>query len=167
MSKSQKIIEAEANLQVAKMFESINRIRDAMKGFAGIYDGDINDTEKTLTNFVSLVRSLHEFSKTTCNGQDLKMVTDIIDGIKLRSKYETEMKDLNNKLSISENAFKKVTDANTHLLKVISNICVTKSEKKQATELVKEAKQYRQKDVIERLFVESAKPLSCDDEDVF
>ncbi len=167
MAKTQKIIEAEANLEVAKMLDAIARIRKAMQEFSNIYDGDINDTEKVITNFLNVVKSMKEFSKTTCNGQDLQIVTDVVDGIKLRSKYELEAKDLNSRLSIAQNAFKKVSEANNQLLGVIAKICVTKSEKKQATELIKGAKQYKLNDVIERLFTESIKPLSCDDEGAF
>lgn len=167
MVKTQKIIEAEANLQVAKMMDAITRIKNATQGFSQIYDGDFNDVKIVVTKFFELTESLRSFSKTTCNGQDLKMVTDIVDGIKLRSKYEQEIKDRDAKLAIAAETLKRVSDANRRLLDTIANICITKSEKKLANDLIKGAKQYRQQDVIDRLFVETAKPLKCDDEQPF
>jgi hypothetical protein len=164
MSKSQKIVEAEANLQVAKMMEAITRITESTREFNSLYDSDITDMEKVIIRFVELVKSLKEFSKRTCNGQDLKLVTDIIGGIKLRSKYELELKDLNQKLDIGRNAFMQVSDANAKLRGIIADLVVRKSEKKESVDLVRDAKQYKLEDVIERLFVESTKPLACDNE---
>ncbi len=121
----QKIIEAAANLQVAKLLQAIENLKTGTLEFGKLYDSDIADTRKTISAVLTMVEAAQAFKKHCSNMQDIKMVTDVIDGIKLRANYEYKIRTLNERLSKGQKLFKEAVDRYKELVRKISNFIET------------------------------------------
>ena len=111
----QKILEATANIEVAKLLSSIEILNEKVKRL-GEYGIDFEKTVKTLTASLHFVETLSNFRKSDkCFGKELALVDNIIKGIKSKSFYEEKIAELNARINRGGTAFKAVKNENTKL----------------------------------------------------
>jgi len=102
----QKILEAKANLDIAKMLEAINNISEKREILERGYSNDLERVIENLEKTKQFIEAFNRFKKNSkCIGSDLKLVKDVVEGIKSKSKYEMEIKELNSKLEIARNVY--------------------------------------------------------------
>jgi hypothetical protein len=160
MEKSQKIIEAEANLQVAKMMDAVKRLQLATLDFGRI-SYDLKSFDKVVATVREAIDAVEMFNHH-CSGGDLKLVTDIVDGIISKSKYEQQIRDLKARLVAAENVYKETASANQRLRETAIKLVDTK-DKEEVKNLLKIAKDYRFDTVIEKLMIISNPKCNVDE----
>lgn len=155
---TQKIIEAEANLQAAKMLQAIDNLKISTIEFGKLYDSDFEDFKKVYNKSLVIFDAVRQFNKH-CSGGDLKIVTDIVDGIKLKSKYEMEIKTLLARIEAAKKVYNELYGANQRL-RVIAMKLVGEELAQNQIALIEQAKQYKFDDVLDRLQAQ-IKPVDC------
>lgn len=121
----QKIIEAQANLEVAKLLQAIDSLKIGTIEFATFYNSDIEKSKKIVNTVLNMVSAAEQFKKHCENFQDIKLVTNLVDGIKLKSKYELEINSLKERLIKGSALFKESTKRYDELVARISTFVKT------------------------------------------
>ena len=190
--KTNKIIEAEANLQSAKALNAISELNTALIDFYGIYDSDFNQavkdletlveffkffaeknrgrwtnndqqTLKVLNSVLNITKGLRDYDmKKHCKPR-LDLVDNITKGIMLKSKYEQEIEELNYRLEKAGEMYKKLQEANDNMIQATSKLLTTK-EKKEREGYLNTASQYTFDQVIDRLMSEFKPKKVCNDD---
>lgn len=117
---SQKVIEAEANLQVAQMLEAFSRFTENLKKFregignAKYYNRDfdssrlnVKDMLKASSALVELIKSTDEMVDSCAIEKDMKLIDDVVSGIQLKAKYEMQIDELEHRIQTGIEAYKK------------------------------------------------------------
>ena len=190
--KTQKIIEAEANLQAAKALNAIDELNTALIDFYGIYESDFKSTERDLEALIEFFKFFAEKNRGRWTNDDTKtlkvlksvlnitkglqsydmnkhckprldLVDDITKGIKLRSKYEQEIEELKAKLDRAKVLYETLQNANNNIRANTAKLLDTK-EKKERANYINSASQYTFDEVIDRMMAEFTPKEVCNDD---
>lgn len=195
--KTQKIIEAEANLQSAKALNAIAELNTALIDFYAIYDSDLqnaerdlevllsffdffaeknrgrwtnNDdkTKKVIKSVLNVTKGLRNYDMQKDCKPKLKLVDDIVKGILLRSKYEQTIDELNAKLERARVLFTELKKSNDNIRSATAGLLDAK-EKEIREGYLNTASQYTFDQVIDRMMSNYLPKVKCktDEENPF
>jgi hypothetical protein len=107
---SQKVIEAEANLQVAKMLEGITNLKSSLEAFDNNLrcswnskpEEKIEDIFKPILKLKELMLNVYNIKKNCTINENIKLVDNITRGIQLKAKYEMRIAELETALSVAQ-----------------------------------------------------------------
>lgn len=187
--KTQKIIEAEANLQSAKALNAIAELNTALIDFYAIYRTDLDEAEKDLevllaffdffaqknrgrwTNHddktkkviqsvLNITKGLRNYDMQKNCKPKLKLVEDIVSGIKLRSKYEQDIAILNAKLERARLLFTELKKSNDSMRSATAGL-LDAEEKEQRKGYLNTASMHKFDDVIDRMMINYIPKVKC------
>ncbi len=120
-SSDQKILEASANLEIAKMFNAIEKMHEKWKIFDS-YNFNFDTLTKNISDLAEFVDAFAKFRKSDkCMGKEVKMVTDMVEWIKSKARYESQISDLQERLKRAVTAYSTVVDQNKYLRNRFTN----------------------------------------------
>lgn len=132
MGKSQNIVEAEANLEVAKAMEAINNLDVAVIEFEKITEkgyssnSELDNALVTMKRVTEVVEKLKQFVDVfkgkKCYTEDIAFVNKVVGGIKLRSEYEEEINKLQARLKRGQHLYKELKRQNAELRQQIIKV---------------------------------------------
>lgn len=135
MTTSQPIYEAEANLQVAKAMDAIDRFDAHILNFAKTLDKGYGEKTAKVYQALDLVKNIvsdiEQFSSQACVRDDTKFVKDIVNGIKSKSQYEQQIDKLNARLQRGVSLFEAERIANDKLRSNINRLVTLLMDKKE------------------------------------
>lgn len=112
----QKILEASANLEIAKMLNAIEEMYKKSINFNDTRRFDFNKLQQNLQQMIDFVKAFSQFQKSEqCMWKEAKMVTDIVSWIKSKAKYEEKILELEAKLERWRKAYNTVVNDNNKI----------------------------------------------------
>lgn len=144
----QKILEASANLEIAKLFNALEEMKDKSKVWDSYWFDKVIEWIDQLQAFIRAFRDFKRSDK--CIWKDVKFVNDIVDWIKSKSKYESRILELEARLERANRVYNKVINENTQ----IKNKLISFIDKFLWEDLDDDSKRY-----INNWLKESTKPL--------
>lgn len=164
-SPERKIQDAKANLEAAQLLQAVSNLRIGTIEFSKLYDRDIETAKKALNTMIILVDAVKAFNQHTCNGNDMKLVFDIAQGIEARAKYLQEIEDLKRSLNRAQALFEKVKNDNENLRKSIADICMMSPEDRK--KFLLEGKGFNLQDLLDKFINNYNLSCSTNDKNIF
>jgi len=190
--KTQKITEAEANLESAKALNAIAELNTALLDFYAIYGSDIDGTERDLETLISFFEFFSKKNKGRWTNNDdktlkvlqkvlsitvalkqydmkkyckprLDLVDNIVKGIKLRSKYQQEIEELKARLERAKTLYDEMKKSNNAMRTATAGLLDAK-EKKVREGYLNTASQYTFDEVIDRMMTNYEPKITCNDD---
>ena len=131
---SQKVIEAEANLQTAKMLEALKNLQESMREFDDAVQQDYGQSVESAVDEIfeplEALKKLMVARKRAMENceikDDLALVNNIVKGIQLKAQYEMEIEELKTKLKVANKVNKekdaKITAMKQQFIKILENV---------------------------------------------
>lgn len=191
MAKTQKIIEAEANLQLAKLLNAIAELNDAMMDFykmTGSYNSDFNQAVKDLElleSFFAFFAEKNEGRWTNNDKETLSVINRVKDVMIALKNYDMSKdckpnlqmvqdvvdgiklrsqyeRELNEKEARLERAKKLYEELKTSNDSIRQSVARLLDDKSAKEEVLRVANQYQFNDVIDRMMANYQPKISCD-----
>ena len=122
-SNSQKVIEAEANLQLAKFLEALKKTKETREDFEDKFEGIWSNYDNRIEtdSWGKVIEALeaskeglvaHKQMLERCeNIENIKLLEDITDGIQLKAQYEGKIKELEERLVTGQRLYTELQES--------------------------------------------------------